>query len=64
MGVNAGYTAIDDTIWGIVNDWFTELDTREKGFLNVVNSEDFLKKHAEEDLGKTYDKDVQYDIFL
>ena len=64
MGVNPGYIAIDDTIWEIINDWFAELDTREKGFLNVVNSEDFLKRHAEEDLGKTYDKDVQYDIFL
>ena len=64
MGVNAGYTAIDDTIWGIVNDWFAELDTRERGSLDVTYFEDFLKKHAEEDLGKTYDKDVQYDIFL
>ena len=60
--MNEGYAAIDDTIWEIVNAWFADLT--QKNWLNVNNSERFIRRHAEEDLGKTYDKDVQYDVFL
>ena len=50
--MNEGYEAIDDTIWELVNAWFADLTDRNT--LHVNNAERFLKRHAEEDLGLTY----------